>query len=98
MDGSDDAPVAPEIVYAAGKDIRTRRWVWRQSQTALVSNLASNIFYPIDGFDPDTYHAVCAAMNFIAETCRSHLSENVEIGLVTAQYPEFSAETVASGG
>lgn len=35
--GPEEVPEPGEIVYAHGSDIRTRRWVWRQSRTGLVT-------------------------------------------------------------
>lgn len=39
-----------ELVYADGKRIRTRRWIWRQSEQGKVTKESRNIFFPIDGF------------------------------------------------
>lgn len=49
-DGPEEVPEAGEIVYAAGTDIRTRRWVWRQSRSGLLGREARDVLYPIDGF------------------------------------------------
>jgi DNA/RNA-binding domain of Phe-tRNA-synthetase-like protein len=43
--------VAPgELVYASGDRVRTRRWIWRQSQMGSIQPESKNIFFPIDGF------------------------------------------------
>ncbi|HZK11791.1 MAG TPA: phenylalanine--tRNA ligase beta subunit-related protein [Atribacterota bacterium] len=39
-----------ELVYADSKRIRTRRWIWRQSNIGKIDENSKNIFFPIDGF------------------------------------------------
>jgi DNA/RNA-binding domain of Phe-tRNA-synthetase-like protein len=39
-----------ELVYADSKRIRTRRWIWRQSDIGKIDENSENIFFPIDGF------------------------------------------------
>jgi len=39
-----------ELVYADSKRIRTRRWIWRQSNIGKIDENSKNIFLPIDGF------------------------------------------------
>ena len=39
-----------ELVYADAKRIRTRRWIWRQSNIGKIDEDSKNIFFPIDGF------------------------------------------------
>ena len=39
-----------ELVYTCGNDIRTRRWIWRQSEYGKIVETTTNIIFPIDGF------------------------------------------------
>jgi len=39
-----------ELVYADSKRIRTRRWIWRQSDIGKIDENSKNIFFPVDGF------------------------------------------------
>ena len=39
-----------ELVYADSNRIRTRRWIWRQSDIGKIDENSTNIFFPIDGF------------------------------------------------
>jgi DNA/RNA-binding domain of Phe-tRNA-synthetase-like protein len=39
-----------EIVYASGNSVRTRRWIWRQSQMGKITEETSAVMFPIDGF------------------------------------------------
>lgn len=89
MAGDAESADTGEIVYAVGNDIRTRRWVWRQGQHALVASQATNIFFPVDGFSDRTLNAVEGAVNFLAEICGNELGATVKSGIVTADNPAF---------
>lgn len=43
-------PDEGEIVYISGNDIKTRRWTWRQGENSKITEEATNLFIPIDGF------------------------------------------------
>lgn len=90
MNGEPDPPSSGEIVYAAGDAVRTRRWVWRQSRSALVGPGATNVFFPIDGFESSTLDAVEGALNFLARAAGDHLRANVTTDIVNAARPRFS--------
>ncbi len=90
MSGHSDPPEQGEIVYAAGADVRTRRWVWRQSRSALLGPDARDIFFPIDGFS-STAGAVNAASNYIDRMCREHLGATTEVFVVNSANRSFSA-------
>jgi DNA/RNA-binding domain of Phe-tRNA-synthetase-like protein len=66
-DAVEETPEDREIVYVHQHDVRTRRWVWRQSRTGLLSADATNILFPIDGFAPTTDGAVRKAAQRLAE-------------------------------
>lgn len=89
MKGGVESGIDGEIVYTVGNDIRTRRWVWRQGRNGLVQPEAISVFFPIDGFTDRTLDAVEAAVNFLAETCRTALGADVTQGFVSAEAPEF---------
>lgn len=55
-----------ELVYADGREIRTRRWIWRQSDRGKVTEESVNIFFPIDGFVRQNRSAVLAARDELA--------------------------------
>lgn len=84
-----ETPDADEIVYAVRDQVRTRRWVWRQSAAALVGPHATEIFFPIDGFVPATSSAVEAAASFIAAACREQFNAHVTEGMVDASHPTY---------
>jgi DNA/RNA-binding domain of Phe-tRNA-synthetase-like protein len=57
-----------ELVYADGREIKTRRWIWRQSDRGKVTAESKNIFFPIDGFADYNREAVLAARDELAAT------------------------------
>ena len=61
--GAEEPEVLPEgeMVYADDRDIRTRRWIWRQSDRGKVTPVSANIFFPIDGFTDGNIDAVLRA-------------------------------------
>jgi len=50
-----------ELVYADSKRIRTRRWIWRQSNIGKIDENSKNIFFPIDGFHANKERVIKAA-------------------------------------
>ncbi|MGC7845610.1 B3/B4 domain-containing protein [Desulforudis sp. 1088] len=55
-----------ELVYIDGREVRTRRWIWRQSDRGKVISESRNIFFPIDGFSDCNREAVLAARDELA--------------------------------
>lgn len=39
-----------ELVYVSGNAVRTRRWIWRQSEIGKIDATTRNVIFPIDGF------------------------------------------------
>ncbi|WP_448575541.1 B3/B4 domain-containing protein [Thermomicrobium sp.] len=90
----DDAPEEPEvgeIVYVHDHDVRTRRWVWRQSRTGLVTPDSRTILFPIDAFQGVTAAAAMAAADWLSEQLRSLLGATVQRGLVDVTRPVFDS-------
>lgn len=69
--GEDTAEEMPdgELVYAVGDVIRTRRWIWRQSELGKIDETTSDIFFPIDGFADANKDAVLYARDELATLC-----------------------------
>lgn len=93
-DGGPEEPDSGEIVYASGRSVRTRRWVWRQSRLALVGPDASKLFIPVDGFDA-TSSNVEAAVSALGETLTVLLGATVQTGQVNRD--QASIEIPATG-
>jgi DNA/RNA-binding domain of Phe-tRNA-synthetase-like protein len=68
---------AGELVYAAGNSIKTRKWIWRQSDLGKVTNASKNIFFPIDGFADYNKNVVLAAREDLSATLKELLGSTV---------------------
>lgn len=45
-------PVDPdEVVYATGNKVRTRRWIWRQSEEGKIFDTTHELLFILDGFE-----------------------------------------------
>ena len=61
-----EMPEQDELVYASGNMIKTRKWIWRQSELGKVTAESRNIFFPIDGFTDYNSDAVLKACDGLA--------------------------------
>jgi len=76
-----------ELVYARGNSIKTRRWIWRQGVSGMISEASSNIFYPIDGFCDTNSSAILTARDELATMLRETVGGKITVGLVDAKNP-----------
>lgn len=67
-----------ELVYADAKRIRTRRWIWRQSDRGKVTADSRNIFFPIDGFMGENCNRMLEARNRLAVLLEKNFGCKVE--------------------
>jgi len=70
-----------ELIYVAGDQVKTRRWIWRQSEIGKVTETSRNIFFPIDGFC-DNCEQVLRARDELAELVRQIFACNVKVGFI----------------
>lgn len=87
-DAPDESPDEGEIVYVHENDIRTRRWVWRQSRSGLVSPQTTDFLFPIDGFAPVTDQAVNEAAERLARRIPELLGGDATIYRLDPEHPE----------
>ena len=71
-----------ELVYASGSNIKTRRWIWRQSEKGKITDKSANIFFPIDGFINDNYEAVIIARDELALFLKSLFECEIKVGFI----------------
>ena len=92
--------VAPgEPVYATASDVRTRRWVWRQSERAKVTTDSKTLLFPVDGFSDDPATAVQNATQELAQLVRIHLgpAARVSVAFLDAGAPVVEIAADADG-
>ncbi len=87
--GSDEAEaVEPgELVYVSGQQIKTRKWIWRQSELGKITPESSNIFFPIDGFKNKNLKDVMEARNELSSILMDLFDCKVKTGFVDVSNP-----------
>ena len=95
-DGEREDVPPGESVYATGSDIRTRRWIWRQSQPAMVGPQTRTMVLPVDGFIDSTNDEATQATRELAHLVKAVLGGVVAFGFVDAAKPsiELSRQTM----
>ncbi len=83
---------AGELVYAAGSSIKTRKWIWRQSDLGKVTVASKNIFFPIDGFADYNSAAVLAARENLATALKEQLG-----GTITSYFLDKNNRSIIIG-
>lgn len=78
-----------ELIYSVGNKVRTRRWIWRQSEQGKITKESKNIFFPIDGFKDKNYNSVISARDELAELLKKNFNCQVKVGLVDINNTEF---------
>lgn len=78
-----------ELIYSAGDNVRTRRWIWRQSEQGKITNESKNIFFPIDGFEDKNYESVMSARDELASLLKEVFSCDVKVGFIDKNNTEF---------
>lgn len=94
VSASDDAEELPigEPVYASANEIRTRRWVWRQSEKAMTTPESRTVVYPVDGFMDGTADHVETATQELALLAKATFGGDVCYGYVSADKPSLSED------
>ncbi len=81
---------AGELVYASLNTIKTRRWIWRQSNDGKIEKTTQNIFFPIDGFKGINDRQVLKLRDELVAFLTSELGcKDVETGFVDKENNEF---------
>lgn len=83
---------AGELVYVSGHTVKTRRWIWRQSEDGKIGEETSFAFFPIDGFRDVCLDDVLAARDGLAAFLREEFGCEVRTGLVDREHNEFVIE------
>lgn len=78
------------IVYAAGHSVRTRRWIWRQSEQGKIIDSTNSVLFPIDGFGYTNKKQLLSAQEELATLLRQYLNCNVQVGWVDSGHNIFA--------
>ncbi len=80
-----------ELVYAVSNDVRTRRWIWRQSEHGKIIESSSNIIFPIDAFIGINDDRAIKARDELAELLTKFFKCDIKTGIINSKnnYIEF---------
>ncbi len=81
-----------ELVYVSGHTVKTRRWLWRQSDDGKITENTKAVFFPIDGFASVNYDAVIRARDELAEVLQAVFGCVVRTGMINRQSPGISIQ------
>ena len=80
---------AGEPVYVSGHTVKTRRWIWRQSDDGKITGETSHVFFPIDAFQDVNRGQALQARDELAALLREVFGCEVVTGFVDREHPEF---------
>lgn len=84
-----EVPETGELVYVSGHTVKTRRWMWRQSEDGKITEQSANIFFPVDGFTGINEKEVLLLTERLAEFLQENCSCQTIRGFVEKQRPSF---------
>lgn len=77
-----ERPDSGELVYVSGHTVKTRRWIWRQSEDGKIDASSTDIIFPIDGFYGVNGAAVEEARAELAELLEKLFACRVSSGII----------------
>ncbi len=87
--GGDEEQVGPhEVAYLDKAGVRTRRWVWRQSDYAKVTEDSRRVFFPIDAFEGETRRQAQEAAAELQAAATRLLNARCHVRIVDGSTPE----------
>ncbi|MEG0918910.1 MAG: phenylalanine--tRNA ligase beta subunit-related protein [Anaerovoracaceae bacterium] len=78
-----------EVVYASGTDVKTRMWIHRQGENGKITENATNIFFPIDGFVENKQDVIALRDQLAALVKEVFGLSQVVVGFVDKDNREF---------
>lgn len=89
--GENQAQSMPEgeLVYVSGHTVKTRRWIWRQSDDGKITEQTKYVFFPIDGFESLNYEQVINAREELADFLKQEFDCEVSKGYINREKNEF---------
>ena len=83
---------AGELVYVSGHTVKTRRWIWRQSEDGKITGDTGHVFFPIDGFQNVNGADVLTARDALARLLEQDFGCQVVTGYVDSGNNVFDFE------
>jgi DNA/RNA-binding domain of Phe-tRNA-synthetase-like protein len=91
--GPPEIPPAGEVVLAAGNEVLTRRWTWRQAAGTRIHSRTSRVFMNVDGLAPAGHQEVMDAMTYAIDLVQWHCGGVVvHSTILDSAQPEFTLQ------
>ena len=89
--GAEETEVMPdgELVYVSGHTVKTRRWIWRQSDDGKITGDTCHVFFPIDAFRGVNEDQAIQARDELAALLREEFGCEAAAGFVDREHPIF---------
>ena len=87
-----EAMPAGELCYVSGRTVKTRRWMWRQSEDGKITPETGHVFFPLDGFASVNGQDVLAARDALAAFLRDRLGLQVTTGYIDREHNAMAIE------
>lgn len=81
-----------ELVYVSGHTVKTRRWIWRQSDDGKITEDTCDVFFPIDGFEDVNREQVLQARDELAKILQEEFHCEVKTGYINKDENSFECE------
>ena len=78
-----------ELCYVSGHTVKTRRWLWRQSEDGKITPETRRVFFPIDGFARVNAAAVLSALEELARYLSVTRGLELKLGFIDRDTPQM---------
>lgn len=79
-----------EILYVSGHQVKTRRWIWRQSEFGKITEESTDIFFPLDGFESINDVQTREARDELASLLETYFQKTPFVGWINKESPSCS--------
>lgn len=76
-----------ELVFTAGPEVQTRKWIWRQSELGKITGETRDVFFQLQGFAGNT--ALELAMSDLKKLVEERFGGSTEVFLVDRETPSI---------
>ena len=80
-----------EVVYATGTKVRTRRWIWRQSEEGKIGDDTNELLFILDGFT-DNLERIMTARAELEDILKNKMGCKTKTGLIDKDNRVFSMD------
>lgn len=78
-----------ELIYVSGNTVKTRRWIWRQSDDGKITSETKCVFFPIDGFENVNGDQVLKARDELVAIIKEEYNCEVKSGYINKNQNTF---------